>query len=267
MPSLRGRAKGGEAMTTLRHMLHYLTAGAACLLGGGSLLVYTLFLFFGSVQMLKLDLGPGRSLLFDAGLSLLFFAQHSGMVRRSFRQRLARLIPGEFHSALYAIASGIALLLVVLCWQEGAELFIVQQGFLRWSLRAFFCLALLGMLWGVLSLESFDPCGIRPLFGRVGGEQPGPVSLTVKGPYRLVRHPLYLFSIVMLWCFPDLTTDRLLFNLLWTSWIIVGAFLEERDLFAVFGASYREYQRRVPMLLPRVRSLFDHYGGEGTGGK
>jgi len=254
-------------MTTLRLTLNYLTAAAACLLGGGSLLAYTLFLFFGPVPLLSLELGPGRSLLFDAGLSLLFFAQHSGMVRSSFRQRLARLIPEEFHAALYAITSGIALLLVVLCWQEGAALFIVQQGFLRWLLRAFFCLALLGSLWGVLSLESLDPCGIRPLLGRIGGEKAGPISLTVKGPYRLVRHPLYLFSIVMLWSFPDLTTDRLLFNLLWTGWIIVGAFLEERDLLAVFGASYREYRRRVPMLIPRVRSLFDHSGGEETGGK
>ncbi|MCK7479628.1 MAG: hypothetical protein M0C28_21625 [Candidatus Moduliflexus flocculans] len=56
--------------------------------------------------------------------------------------------------------------------------------------------------------------------------------MTITGPYRLVRHPLYLLSIVMIWSCPDLTTDRLLFNLLWTGWIVVGAYLEERDLVA-----------------------------------
>jgi len=36
---------------------------------------------------------PGIALAWDAFLSLLFFAQHSGMVRRPFRARLARVLP------------------------------------------------------------------------------------------------------------------------------------------------------------------------------
>lgn len=52
------------------------------------------------------------------------------------------------------------------------------------------------------------------------------------------------------WSYPALQADRLLINLLWTVWIIIGAFLEERDLFAEFGETYREYQRQVPMLIP-----------------
>jgi hypothetical protein len=54
----------------------------------------------------------------------------------------------------------------------------------------------------------------------------------------------------MIWSCPDLTTDRLLFNGVWTVWIVFGAFMEERDLIAEFGDAYRAYQRRVPMFLP-----------------
>jgi protein-S-isoprenylcysteine O-methyltransferase Ste14 len=58
-----------------------------------------------------------------------------------------------------------------------------------------------------------------------------------------------------IWSYPALQTDRLLFNGLWTVWIVVGAFLEERDLVAEFGETYREYQRQVPMLIPwRLKS-------------
>jgi protein-S-isoprenylcysteine O-methyltransferase Ste14 len=244
--------KGAGEMRLGRLVLNYLTVGAACLLGVGSLVIYTIFLFLGPLKLVELGLGPGLSLLFDAGLSLFFFAQHSCMVRSSYRQRIARLIPEDFLSTLYAIASGTVLLIVVLFWQEGAELFTIQQDFLRWLLRTFFCLALLGSLWGARSLESFDPCGIKLLLGRVGNTMPGPMSLSVIGPYRLVRHPLYLFSIVMIWAFPGLTTDRLLFNVLWTGWIVVGAFLEERDLVEQFGDAYREYCRSVPMLIPSI---------------
>lgn len=56
--------------------------------------------------------------------------------------------------------------------------------------------------------------------------------------------------LVLIWSTPNLTADRLLFNLLWSIWIVFGARLEEKDLVAEFGESYRYYQETVPMLLP-----------------
>jgi protein-S-isoprenylcysteine O-methyltransferase Ste14 len=47
----------------------------------------------------------------------------------------------------------------------------------------------------------------------------------------------------------DLTADRLLFNVLWTAWMIIGTVLEERGLLASFGDAYRDYQTEVPMLI------------------
>ncbi len=74
-----------------------------------------------------------------------------------------------------------------------------------------------------------------------------------RGPYCYVRHPLYLFSILPIWSAPRFSTDQLLFNVLWTIWIIVGTRLEERDLLRDFGQTYRECQLSVPMLLPLPR--------------
>ena len=47
--------------------------------------------------------------------------------------------------------------------------------------------------------------------------------------------------------------DRLLFNFLWTVWIVIGSYLEEIDLIAEFGDAYRDYQKRVPMLVPFLK--------------
>jgi protein-S-isoprenylcysteine O-methyltransferase Ste14 len=59
----------------------------------------------------------------------------------------------------------------------------------------------------------------------------------------------------MIWSYPDLTADRLLFSVLFTVWIIVGTVLEERDLVADYGEVYRNYQRAVPMLVPYRRPI------------
>jgi protein-S-isoprenylcysteine O-methyltransferase Ste14 len=231
-------------------MTAFITVALADLLGGGSLVLFGVFLFSGSLNLTDLGLNHGGVHGLDTALSLLFFIQHSGMVRTPFRRRLERFVPGEFHGAIYAIASGVALLVVIAFWQEGTPLFTSPSGPIRWSFRALFFLSLIGFLWGGLSLKSFDPCGVGPLLARLRGATPESTPFSARGPYRLVRHPLYLFSILMIWSCPDLTTDRLLFNVLWTVWIVIGAFLEERDLVAEFGETYLDYQRRVPMFIP-----------------
>jgi len=49
----------------------------------------------------------------------------------------------------------------------------------------------------------------------------------------------------------EITADRMLFNGMWTLWIIAGAFLEERDLADFFGEAYLRYKKKVPMLIPK----------------
>ena len=72
------------------------------------------------------------------------------------------------------------------------------------------------------------------------------------GPYLYVRHPLYTCCLVTFWACPNsLTLDRLLYNVLWSAWVVIGTLLEERDLVQDFGEPYKSYQQEVPMLIPR----------------
>jgi protein-S-isoprenylcysteine O-methyltransferase Ste14 len=231
----------------------YIMIGLARILGGMSLLAFVIFLFMGSLNLLDMHLDESGVLWVDAGLSLLFFIQHSVMVRKPFRRWVARFIPEEYAGAIYAIASGIVLLLVILLWQTSTRTIMTPFGIFRRSLRTVSFVAVLGFYWGVKALRFFDPFGLKPIFNRLRGRNPRPMPFTVAGPYRWVRHPLYLFMILMIWSCPDLTADRLLFNLLWTVWIVIGSYFEERDLIVEFGDAYREYQKRVPMLMPLLK--------------
>ena len=189
-------------------------------------------------------------LLGNASLSILFFIQHSGMVRTSFRNRLARTVHPDYHLAIYSIASGIALTTVVLLWQPSKTVIIHAEGLLRFVALAISALAIIGFSWGVQALGSFDTFGLVSVKVHMRGKQLRPPTFVLRGPYLWVRHPLYFFIIVLFWSAPDVALDRLLFNILWTLWIIVGSFFEERDLVAAFGEKYRRYQKNVPMLLP-----------------
>lgn len=179
-----------------------------------------------------------------------FFLQHSGMVRKPFHRYLARLIPEAYIGAIYTISSGIVLFVVIVLWQEASVTAAKAEGVLRLLLRVIFAASIGGFYWGTKSLDFFDPFGIRAILNHLRGTKTKEMPLIVRGPYRWVRHPLYLFVLVMIWSCPYLTLDRLLFNVLWTVWIYFGALLEERDLVADFGEAYLQYQRKVPMLIP-----------------
>jgi len=237
-------------MIDKRKIRAHTTIFAAKLFGGGALLLLAGFLLLGPIRGIDLGLSTVCALGFDGVLCLIFFVQHSGMVRKSFQRRFEAIIPGYYHGAIYAIASGVVLLGLLLFWQPTDLTFFSANAPLRWLLRGCYFGGILGFVWGVCALGSFDGFGTRPITAAIDGKALKTPPFTIRGPYRWVRHPLYAFTIVLLWSYPDLTADRLLLNVMWTVWIFIGAHLEERDLVSTFGESYGAYQRQVPMLLP-----------------
>jgi protein-S-isoprenylcysteine O-methyltransferase Ste14 len=219
--------------------------------GAISLIFFMIFLYKGSLNFVSLKLSHTAALGLNMCLSLVFFIQHSIMTRRSFRAWLSKFIKTQLHGAMFTIASGVFLLIMVVFWQKSDHLLASPQGILRWLLRLVYFLSFAGFYWGVKALGSFDAFGITSIKRHLRGKKPPPtMPFVIRGPYRWVRHPLYFFCLLLIWSCPDLTVDRLLFNILWTVWIVVGTILEERDLVADFRDGYRDYQRRVPMIIP-----------------
>jgi len=234
----------------------YLVLGLAGLIGGSSLLLFIIFLYNGPLKLVNFNLSETATLCLDALLCLMFFVHHSVMIRKSFRQKLDRFIPSQYDSAFFAIVAGFVLLMMLVFWQESSYTIATAHGPLYWLLRSIYFLSLAGFMWGLWSLGEFDPFGIIPILNHLRGTKKTAMPFIVRGPYHLVRHPLYILFILMFWSYPILTLDRLLFNVLCTTGMVIGTVLEERDLVAAFEDDYLAYQQRVPMLIPYRLSLF-----------
>lgn len=71
----------------------------------------------------------------------------------------------------------------------------------------------------------------------------------IRGVNKIVRHPWYFAALLIIWSRP-IDISVICENMVFSLYLIVGTFLEERKLIQQFGKQYRLYQRKVPMLLP-----------------
>lgn len=125
-----------------------------------------------------------------------------------------------------------------------------------------------GVLVSLAQTDFWQFAGVEQAIRYVQGKEvvERPVGLRTDGLYRLVRHPLYSFSLLFLWFMPVMTLGFLLFNGVATLYFAVGSLVEERKLEGYFGEAYREYRKRVPWLLPvpRLRTKKERSSSEGT---
>ena len=82
-----------------------------------------------------------------------------------------------------------------------------------------------------------------------------PKKLLVRGPYRLMRNPMYVgvVTIIVGWGVLFKTPVVLLYaSCVWVAFHLFVVFYEEPHLHKVFGGSYDHYRAKVSRWLPRV---------------
>ena len=87
--------------------------------------------------------------------------------------------------------------------------------------------------------------GLRQIFAE---EKQG--ALMTGSLYHYVRHPLYTFSLLLLWLSPSMSINSFVVYVALTIYVMVGIQFEERKLVEEFGAEYVIYRSMTPMLIP-----------------
>jgi protein-S-isoprenylcysteine O-methyltransferase Ste14 len=237
-------------------MARFLTLayGVVCYLCGIAAILYAIC-FIGGFSPRSIDAGgpptaPLTALIINVVLLGVFAVQHSGMARRGFKAAWTSVIPPAVERSTYVLFSALALGLLYWQWRPIAGTLWATSGLLATILWIVYWLGWAILFTSTFLINHFDLFGLAQVWAAWRGSKlPSPEFRTPLF-YRVVRHPIYVGFILILWGAPTMTWGRALFAAGATGYILIGIWLEERDLIAVFGQTYRDYRARVSMLIP-----------------
>jgi len=235
-------------------------------------LVYAI-LFIGNIVVPKtIDSGGPQSPLLlavatDAVLLGVFAAQHSIMARQGFKRVWTRVVPKQLERPTYVLASSLVLILLLWQWRSIPQTVWELHGPVAALLTGTFWLGWILLFSSTFLINHFELFGVQQVWGYFRGTQYGGATFRTPVLYQIVRHPLYLGFVIAFWSAPRMSLGRLIFSIATTGYILLGIYLEERDLVAEHGEAYRNYREQVPMLIPFPKtskhSLVDASGGNG----
>ena len=195
-----------------------------------------------------------QGIAIDALLLGVFAVQHSVMARRWFKERWTRIVSPVIERSTYVLFASLALILMFSQWRPlGGVVWSVTDPTARAVLYTLFGAGFGLVLLATFLINHFDLFGLRQVWLSLIGKPYTKVRIMTPGPYKLVRHPLYAGFLLAFWATPHMTYAHLLFAIATTAYILLAIQFEERDLVHEHGASYEEYRRRVPMLVPFTR--------------
>ncbi|MCB2205663.1 isoprenylcysteine carboxylmethyltransferase family protein [bacterium] len=181
---------------------------------------------------------------------------HSLLISCTLKRKLHHWLGARYayFRLFYVLLSVVTLLpLLWLQWTlESPMLFVwsFPASIVRWVGLG---LALMILYLGARQYDQPFFFGIRQIQQHLNGEKAEFSDFTARGILARMRHPYYSGGILFLLFWGNFSVAYAITAGIGIAYLIIGAFIEERKLILEFGDAYREYQRDVPMFIPRLR--------------
>ena len=191
--------------------------------------------------------------LYLIGASILWGVVHSYLASHTFKNAIRRVVGDAAFDRMYrfsynffSVASFFPLWMMLTTFAD-SPLYSIPSPWI-YVTTVLQGLALLALIAGVMQTGPLEFAGLAQLV-EIGS--PKSATLVTDGLYAYVRHPLYSAGLVFIWFSSEMTVNRLALFAVFTLYIIIGAYFEERKLLKDFGEAYAQYKARVPMLIPK----------------
>lgn len=183
---------------------------------------------------------------------------HSFLISVRFSNWANRILGRYF--AFYRIAYNVVslvLLIILFIYTKNVDSTYVVEFIPPWTTLQYGLLLSSAALiiWAFFSYDSLEFMGFRQILDMNKKKKiTTQTSITKEGLLGVIRHPMYLATLVFMWSLNSTKAD-ILVHLILSIYILIGIRLEERKLIQQFGTDYLSYINEVPALIPIPRFL------------
>ena len=224
--------------------LYYWLVKLAAWLGGVAFVASLGYLVYFYAVVLGSTVGDQSGLVVNVLANTALFSgfalHHSLFARSGIKALVSRLVSRSHERTVYVWVSSVLLFTVCLLWRPIPGLIYEAQGPWRIALYVVQAVGLVLTARGASVIDPLELAGIRQATAR-----PSTDTIRAVGPFRIIRHPIYLGWMLMVFGAPTMTANRLLFAVVSSIYLILAIPWEERSLVEAHGDQYRAYQRRV----------------------
>lgn len=197
-----------------------------------------------------------QALIVNALLLSILVIQHSFMARPAFKKKVEKVITPAIERSTFVLLTSLILLLIFWQWQPVKQVvWNAENEIVALILTGVFYFGWLVVFFSTFMINHFELFGLKQIYDNLKNKPPLSTTLQVNFLYKIVRHPIMLGFIIAFWATPVMTVGHLIFAVSTTIYIIIAVkYLEEKDLRDSIGKEYEEYQKKVPMLIPFLKS-------------
>ncbi len=198
------------------------------------------------------------ALIVNIFLLCIFAIQHSVMARPFFKKWLNRFINPALERSTYVLFSSLSLFLIFWQWQPiTTVVWKIENNSISTIFVVVYFFGWFFALFSTFILNHFELFGLKQVFENWNDRITKDPKFQVKFLYQIVRHPIMLGYIIAFWSTSLMTFGHLLFAVITTIYILIAVkYFEEKDLNKSIGKAYKDYENKVPMIVPFTKGRY-----------
>ena len=214
--------------------------------GNQLLFLVTVWYLFWFLRDGAINYSHGHWIIFDCALAIFFAISHSFMLVPRTRKLLSRWIPHAFYDSTFCVVTCVSLLALFFGWQTSETTLWQATGVMASVIRVCFYLSWAALFYSLALTGLGYQNGWTPFYYWLRRMKAPRREFKPRGAYKIIRHPVYLSFLGLVWFTPTMTLDHAALTAIWTGYIFYGSFLKDRRLAHFIGEPYEAYQRSVP---------------------
>jgi methanethiol S-methyltransferase len=187
----------------------------------------------------------GGAVVLDLALLVQFAIPHSVLMLPKVRNRVERFVPPELYGCVYALVAVGNILLCWWLWQPLPGVVYETTGLMTWLLLGLFLGSWVLLIYSISLTGLGWQTGLTPWLCYVRRVPMPRRKFVTDSLYGVLRHPIYLGFLGLIWWTPRMTSDHLLRAAVWGVYVFAGSVLKDRRLAFYIGERYRGYMAAV----------------------